>query len=96
MWATICLELSLAAGVKVGNCPKRFPENTRWSTDGWPELRSLPWELQTTHRDMPDNLANEAALALALALPKRQVLQGPVVRHFHVHISDTAKHGANT
>ena len=35
-----------SAGVKVGSCPKRVPEDTTWSTDGWLELQDLPWELR--------------------------------------------------
>ena len=49
------------AGVKVGSCPRRFPENTRWSKDGWLELRGFPIDLQPRDRDMPDSLADEAA-----------------------------------
>ena len=33
---------------KVGSCPKR--ENTKWSTDGWLEMKGLPWELQGTYQ----------------------------------------------
>ena len=54
-----------SAGVKVGKCPRRFPEDTRWSAGPWKELRGLLWEFQPKHRNMPDNLADEAALVLA-------------------------------
>ena len=47
------------AGVKVGSCPKRFLENTRWGTGGWLELCSLLWMLHT-------NLADEAATSVGI------------------------------
>ena len=80
------------AGVKVGSCPKRFPENTMWSKDGWLELRGFPFELESRHRDMPDSLADEAAPSLAFQRP--EVFRGQAAPNFHVIKSDTAKNGA--
>ena len=80
------------AGVKVGSCPKRFPENTMWSKDRWHELRGFQFELELRNRDMPDSLADEAAPSLALQRP--EVFRGQAAPNFHVIKSDTAKNGA--
>ena len=70
-----------SAGVRVGSCPKRVPEDTRWSTDGWLELQDLPWEL----------LADAAVPALAL--PRPDFLQGQALRTFYV-LKPDIKHAA--
>ena len=75
-----------SAGDKVGYGPRRFQEDTRWSSDGWYELRGLPWELQQKNRVHAGfcpvvrfNLADDGAPVLAP--PHRQFFQGQSVRN---------------
>ena len=87
---------------------KTTEENTRPKQEWEPQLpedryeghhsRTCHWldfcrgtSIQPRNRHMPDNLADEAP---ALALPRRDVLQGQAVRNVCVFKSDVAKHVA--
>ena len=41
-----------------------------------------------------DGAGNVDEAAVALALPRAEVVQGKTVRNFHVHKSDSTNHGA--
>ena len=92
LFAHVRIGAVTSAGVEVAYCPRRFPKDTRWSSDGWYELRGLPWELQHKNRDMRDNLADDGAPVLAP--PHRQtIVYKDIQRATPVRRSDISKYG---
>ena len=79
-------------GVRVGQVAKRLPAAERWSTEGWEDLRGLPWSLAPDERDARVDLGEGGAV-----LPPMRVADAeadPQPRNFHVRRADVAKHGS--
>ena len=57
-------------GVIRGNGARRMPEERRWSTEGWDELKGLPWDVRPKRRSIARGLVSGSD---AVALP----IEGP-------------------
>ena len=76
-------------GIKKGAGVKRLPLEERWISEGWKELRGLPWNLKPDSRDTP--LAVTDSERPAQLAPPPPVL--PQVRTFYVKREDIENYG---
>ena len=46
-------------GIVLGTNATRLPIAERWSSDGWNELRGVPWDLKPDRREAPDKSSDD-------------------------------------
>ena len=77
-------------GVRIGQVARRLPAAERRSTDGWEDLKGLPWSLVPDERDAPVDLGEGAVFPPVPAAPEVD----PQPRNFYVRRAGVAKHGS--